>query len=391
MTESNKHYSAALDCCRWIAAFLVLVGHVRHMLLADFDVLAHKSLMMKSFYFITGVGDEAVVVFFVLSGLLVGGSAAKKFLEGRYDAREYAVHRISRIYTVLIPALIVGGMLDIIGVLYFNGSQIYTHPHLYPTIPVVDVTVDNLTMSTFMGNVLMTQHWLVPVFGSNGPLWSLTSEWWFYCLFWAMLGAASANRTRGVRLAYGATAIVMAAVLPAQVLLWFSIWLLGAAMAFVDRTRLRIPPAVGLCVFGAVLVGIRLMKSANLFEHADPLMRHYCLDVAIAGGYCVLLAALCRIRSFRLGPHRFHQAMAGFSYTTYLAHMPMMVFLSAFAYSCFGIRFAQQPGPFVWAYLLATVALLYLYSYAFSRMTERNTAWVRRLLERWSTPPLHAS
>ena len=30
------------------------------------------------------------------------------------------------------------------GMMYFNDSQIYTHPQLYPTTPVLEVTADNL-------------------------------------------------------------------------------------------------------------------------------------------------------------------------------------------------------------------------------------------------------
>ncbi len=380
---NNKHYSVALDCCRWVAAFLVVISHVRHMLFANYDVIVNKSILMKAFYFVTGLGDEAVIVFFVLSGLLVGGGAAKKFLAGRYDAREYAIHRISRIYTVLIPALLIGGLLDWIGMLYFNDSTLYTAHNPYLTLPMSpDLVLDSLNLQTLFGNLLMTQHWLTPVFGSNGPLWSLTSEWWFYWLFWSLLGAASSNKSPVIRVAYAAFATAMAVVLPASVLLWFAIWLIGVAMAFSDRLRFHLPPLAGIAAFGMVLVGVRIARSTHLFNgDVDPLMPHFWLDLFVTAGCCVLLLSLRRIRSFRFGNHGFHRRMAGFSYTTYLVHFPLMVLTTAFLHDDFGTRFGQQPALLSGAYLLAMIIFLYLYSYVFAQWTEGKTTQVRHLLQ----------
>ena len=60
-----------------MAAIAVCAGHLRSALLVDYSQLTHSSYMLKAFYFLTGLGHQAVIIFFVLSGFFVGGSILK--------------------------------------------------------------------------------------------------------------------------------------------------------------------------------------------------------------------------------------------------------------------------------------------------------------------------
>lgn len=51
------------------------------------------------------LGHEAVVVFFVLSGYLVGGRSLQRAIEGRFDVPAYWLDRVTRVYVPLIPVL----------------------------------------------------------------------------------------------------------------------------------------------------------------------------------------------------------------------------------------------------------------------------------------------
>jgi peptidoglycan/LPS O-acetylase OafA/YrhL len=64
-----------LDLLRGSAAFLVLSGHLRSYIFQSYGELAQESLPVKAFYFGTGLGHQAVIIFFALSGFLVGGKA----------------------------------------------------------------------------------------------------------------------------------------------------------------------------------------------------------------------------------------------------------------------------------------------------------------------------
>lgn len=110
----NNNFSALLNSCRWGAAFLVVLSHVRHLILIDYKDIEYKSIFIKGFYFITGLGHEAVVVFFVISGFLVGGLTVRKW-SVKLSYKDYFAARFSRIYSVLIPALLLGAGLDWIG------------------------------------------------------------------------------------------------------------------------------------------------------------------------------------------------------------------------------------------------------------------------------------
>jgi peptidoglycan/LPS O-acetylase OafA/YrhL len=376
MSECNRNFSTALNCCRWVAALFVVLQHIRHLLLIDYEKLQHKNLFFKAFYFLTGLGTEAVIVFFVISGFLVGGGALKKYFNGRYDAKDYAIHRISRIYTVLIPALLFGCMLDFIGFTYFNQSMIYTNA---VQSPISDVIANNVTTEFLIGNVLMLQGLFVPVLGSNGPLWSLAFEWWYYCIFWAILGIASSS-SMARRLVYGAFVLASIILLPTKLLLWFLLWLMGVALAWAGSFKLKIHPILGLLVFGGVLVCVRLSYRLVDFPGQEPLYIAFFRDFAVAIGCFVLLVSLSRIQSFRLGSANFHSTMTDFSYTTYLVHFPMLTVLGAFVHDYFGIRFDQQPTLVGGLYFLALLSAIYLYSYLFAKLTEGNTGRVRDAL-----------
>ena len=80
--QVTKGLSSVLNASRWCAAFIVLIHHVRHIVLADLVNVENKSLPTKCFYFLTGLGHEAVMVFFVVSGLLVGALTLEKWRTG---------------------------------------------------------------------------------------------------------------------------------------------------------------------------------------------------------------------------------------------------------------------------------------------------------------------
>ena len=220
----NKRLSSFLNVSRWLAAFLVLVGHVRHLVLADYVNVVVRSPLIKAVYFLTGFGHEAVMVFFVVSGYLVGGLAITQFRRRGFDAAQYAVNRTSRIYTVLLPALVLGGLVDVLGLTFFNHSGLYTASAQYKTASLDFVISNSLNATTFAANIAMLEDIVSPRLGSNGPLWSLVYEWWYYCIFGCVMMALSKS---GVvrRILAGGFLLAAALFLPGGLLLWSLIWM----------------------------------------------------------------------------------------------------------------------------------------------------------------------
>jgi len=92
-----------LDLIRGLAAVAVFSGHLRAALFLDYAQLERTSLAIKLFYALTSFGHQAVVVFFVMSGYLVGGAVIK--CRNEFAWSKYIVARLSRLWAVLIPAI----------------------------------------------------------------------------------------------------------------------------------------------------------------------------------------------------------------------------------------------------------------------------------------------
>src|SRR5262245_48422284 len=101
----NYSTSDLLDTTRWVAAFAVAFSHVRNFLLLDWGDVAHRSAGYAAFYFASGFGHISVIIFFVLSGYLVGGKAFEALRAGRFSKRRYLVDRLSRLYPPLLLAI----------------------------------------------------------------------------------------------------------------------------------------------------------------------------------------------------------------------------------------------------------------------------------------------
>jgi len=69
--------SVHLDAVRSLAAFDVVIGHARNLFLQPYESIAFPSYLDKVIYFVTGLGHQAVIAFFVLSGFFIGASVFK--------------------------------------------------------------------------------------------------------------------------------------------------------------------------------------------------------------------------------------------------------------------------------------------------------------------------
>ena len=214
-------------------------------------------------YAITGLGHQAVVVFFVLSGYFIGTSVWESIDARRWSWRVYLVNRLTRLQLVLLPALILGGIWDQIGMrlpqaasFYYGGLYKYYAPSvaLRSTVPV------------FFGNLFFLQSLaplflhrvLSPVFGSNGPLWSLSYEFWYYILFPALMLAAIAWKGMRGRLLYLGLAVVLFWFVGLTISVYFLIWLAGALVGRLRRID-GLRPSRALPVISVATGAFRLL------------------------------------------------------------------------------------------------------------------------------------
>jgi peptidoglycan/LPS O-acetylase OafA/YrhL len=175
------------------------------------------------------IGHGAVVVFFVLSGYVIAATLGE-----RPTARDYAIKRASRIYSVVVPALLLTYAVDLM-ILQLN-------------LPV-DVPEYELRRPILYGGFALLfagDFWTIAVPSySNVPFWSLNYEVWYYVAFGVLVFA------RGTVLLV-LLSLVLALMGP-KLWLLFPIWLGGAAVLALQK-RVLLPRRLARIVVSACLV-----------------------------------------------------------------------------------------------------------------------------------------
>jgi peptidoglycan/LPS O-acetylase OafA/YrhL len=377
----NPGISNFLNLSRWISAFAVVIYHLRHLILVDFNEVTSKGIFTKALYFFAGLGHEAVMVFFVISGFLVGGLTLKKWQASGPSLAPYFIDRTARIYTVLIPALACGLLLDWIGLHHANQSELYTNSAQYNTNSLTTQICASMDVTTILGNVFMLQGILTEHLGSNGPLWSLSYEWWYYCVF-ALIAAALTGSGKA-RWGYAAFAGALLMLLPAKLIAWGFIWLLGIlAFKWSTSRAWRPHPAIGIMLFAMVLAASRISRNVPGGEPGASMVNDFLRDFGLAAAYVVALVSASRWGGLPLGLQRINTSLADFSYSTYLCHFPAMVFIAAVGYQFLGMPFLSQPNLYGLSHLLLSALLIYLYCYGFYLLTEKRTPAIKAFLAR---------
>ncbi len=214
----DDNLSVALNFFRWLSALIVVIGHGRAIFFVPWGQVEQPTLLTTAFYFVTGWGDYGVLMFFAISGYLIGGGVLEKSKAGDFSFVQYFINRFTRIYIVLLPALMVVWLLDASGLRWLNGLGIYTQAYPIGALPVS--TQDAIGVANFFYNLFMLQNVLGPPFGTAQPLWSLNWEWWSYMLAPFVLGLLVRMNARWVIPAAGLLAVAFAATGLGYMLLW---------------------------------------------------------------------------------------------------------------------------------------------------------------------------
>jgi peptidoglycan/LPS O-acetylase OafA/YrhL len=368
-----KQRDEVLDLVRGLSAVLVLVAHVRAFLFQDFGDLAQPGWVEKVFYFGTSIHHQAVMVFFVLSGFFVGGAVCAQIERDAFSARRYAVARLSRLWTVLIPALLLTLLCDGIGRTMAPAAYEGSLRAAFMSGPTLDVPAV-LSVSAFLGNLGFLQTIQLPVFGSNGPLWSLANEFWYYVLFPLLaLAAAGVRKSPARAVACAGLALLIAWLLPRIMVFQGGIWLLGVLVWWLPppragwwRTLLRAGASVA---FVATLA----LSKTDLFLGSD---------YAVGLGFAFWLWSWRGASLKSLALRKIAVGLSEISYTLYVSHFPILFLVAAV-----GFR-GQQMEPGWGGYALfagLTLALLgvaWMMWWAFESRTEKVRRWMGRAFER---------
>jgi peptidoglycan/LPS O-acetylase OafA/YrhL len=349
----NKATSLYLDVVRFLAALVVMASHA-------------TGLVGGFLWQISDYGDEAVTAFFVLSGFVIAHATATR----ETTMRDYAIARVSRIYSVALPALVLTALVDQIGhsvspTLYapaLCASRVCSQTAAGRDVPPL-FDADHFIGSALFVNELWGLR-LQP--GTDGPYWSLGFEVWYYVLF-AVLTFFSGKPRLVLVLA------VTALVGPGILALW-PLWLLGV-WAY---RRAPLSRRKGIALFGLSLVAWGAYEALAwrfgrphmpvLFLKRPSLLQDYIVGVCFTG-------SLIGFRSVSEGMQIRHQWrpvrwLAGATFSLYLFHVPLLwLFATVNPWAS-----TSWPGR---AFVLG-VTLLSVF--ALAEVTERRKADWRRLV-----------
>jgi peptidoglycan/LPS O-acetylase OafA/YrhL len=363
--------SEHIDMLRGAAAGFVLCDHLRSYTFTNFGSLSDPGLLTKGFYAATSFGPQAVIIFFALSGFLVGGKVLEDMLIGRWSWPSYFLRRLTRLWIVVIPALVITLILDWIS-LYFTGGIGYDRSmRIYTSGPDVNTLLDH-SLTTFLGNIAFLQTIYVPLFGTNGPMWSLANEFWYYVIFPLAAGIFLVQYSLCRRLVAIGVLAFFISVLPWWLLYGGAIWAVGAGAAWLAKLPIYTSAARhnGVRILSVALPIFVLVFEKLFAEESNDLM--FGLLVALA------LPALSTFPSFGKAYRFLARAAAEISYTLYLTHFPLLtvIFLVGFA------PYRFSPGIAGAATYLGLLSIAVLWAVGCWWCFERNTDRVFKLLSR---------
>lgn len=365
MTQSNFIHSI-----RWISAVLVVMNHLRSLLFKDYlEVSNPKGLLINFFYLITGLGHSAVIFFFVLSGYLIGRSVINQINYKIFDFKDYLINRVSRIYAVLIIALLFTWLFDSIGGFY-DANGIYSNKVGFATLNFS--VIEHSTITHFLASLLMMQSILLPPFGSNGPLWSLSFEFWYYIMFpvcWLII----INLFRNKKLLFLNVLLLSALLifLPTTIKTYYLIWLLGLIPLY-----LKISSKAWKFILPTVLVSTLLAQRYNYFR-----IDSFYYDCITAFVFACWLATFTDLKD-RSNSYSFNKALSGFSYSLYLLHFPFILCILTVIQKYKNIGIKMDPSPVSFSLFCILLLFTMLFSYSVSIVTEQKTSSFRDFLKR---------
>ncbi len=365
--------SVHFDTLRAVAALLVLFEHLRNVFFVDYPAItAHRAVLAVP-YVLSGAGHQSVVLFFVLSGYFIGGTVLRSLERDQWQWPGYLLKRFVRLWIVLIPTLLLCLFWDRLGIHLGHAPALYTGHvpnHMIGDIPTL------LTTPIFFGNLFFLQTIFTPAFGTDGALWSLAYEFWYYILFPVGLLALWPRLQLPKRFIYAALFVAVAWLVHPAILRGFPMWLAGVLLF--KLTPPTFTASAGRTIrFAATVVYFASFFLLSRLHQLPGLVNDYILTL-LTLVYLWLLLSHREPSPVNLLTVKASREAARFSFTLYAAHTPIIVFLAA---SILGDT-RWYPSPLHFILLLCLLLGIVAYTYALAWLTEFRTDTLRSRLER---------
>jgi peptidoglycan/LPS O-acetylase OafA/YrhL len=265
----NRPASIALDLIRVGAALMVLVGHA-----------VHLKIYIGPYPFDEMPQHNAVIVFFVLSGLLISHSIKPN----KTTTIDYISARVSRI----LPTALFG---ILVGILSYEICQKIFEPSNFNSLKTSTLTAQGTFSALFFMSEWGNSNG--PVW--NSPYWSLCYEVWYYVIF----GIATLANGK-TRLFFLALSIIGAG---SKIIIMLPVWLFGVAV-----NRIRSMNNFNLIFnIAFLLVGLLISLLANQYsnrftlpdlQYSQFVFSDYILGIGVAICLISIIKISCSLEKF---------------------------------------------------------------------------------------------
>jgi len=370
--------SLYLHLLRIFSASVVVIGHAKEFF------FVHPSqgspLLERLIHYLLSLGGSAVLVFFFLSGYLVGGKELRNFAHKSIDLRRYLFDRATRLEIVLIPALLFTYFLN-----YFTCGKVrnslycradltlWSHGAVHP--------MDSQSPLDFISNVFFFQGFKTEVWGGNGPLWSLSFEFWYYVIFISLLVVLGNIQQKKLHLDLIFAIPVLALsffILDMKWLQYGTAWILGAAIPgvmhrfpmsgltsrFKMHTRFKFILLVALFVLPSMLIMLMVPLLPGIF---------------FMGLLLILSLYLTEQESLLSTGGSFKSIIikgSGFSFSLYLIHFPLLALIASYL----APENRWNLSPLHIFYLIIIFLAVIGVAYVFAQITELRLLSLRKML-----------
>ncbi len=302
----DKNTSILLDIIRFTAAIFVFLDHFSQVRFSG-----------GSLSYFSPFGHSAVIAFFVISGYVIAFVADTK----DKDINIYYISRFARLYSVVLPVLIIVPILDIIGI-YINETMYEGKIHNSYFI-----------IRLFANFTFLQEIWFNSIrYLSDGPLWSLGYELWYFVLFSFAIFFNNYKRYLLI-----GTAVLL---IGPKILLLMPPWILGVWIYHFHKTKELSKITARILFFSAPLLFYIFFKDQGDpivdlsflgdFGYSKYFLHDYStaviLGLFIASFKYVDISLMNKLLIKSETPIRY---MASSTFTLYLFHLPLLLFYGA--------------------------------------------------------------
>jgi len=314
-----------IDLLRGLAALAVVLGHTRAIMNTPWGQSEHNWL--GAIWVLASAQHHiAVVIFFVLSGYMVGGAILGQINEGKWSWPLYGVTRMTRLYVVLVPALFITMGFDFLGQYLAPAADVYAG-HGDNGMALLTDPQQAHAITTFLGNLAFLQDIHFPVYGSNGSLWSLSYEFWYYLLFPCLCLAIIPSPSAGIktRLVHLLLFSGMAWLIGIKGLWLMLPWLAGALVAY-GLNRFTNHGPKSWCRWAAWAFLVIVVPLPSVLKATGSGL----IGIPVIIGTCLVLWV--EARADQAAPTMLRLAaeqLSDISFTLYATHLPLLIFVHA--------------------------------------------------------------